>query len=444
MKMKVFGNVNSNKSYTVKLIRFDQSFWKGKEKPKKILNLSLNINKTQMLKLSDRVLEMEESATLAMSRKSRELKSQGLDIISLSLGEPDFHTPDFIKEAAVEAMEQNYTMYTPVPGYDELRQAIADKFKRDNGLHYDLDQIVVSTGAKQSIANLMMSLVDPGDEVLIPAPYWVSYLEIVKVAGGIPVIVESTIDTDFKVNGAAIKAKITDKTKAMIFSSPCNPTGSVYSEEELKDIAGAFAGRKDIVIISDEIYEHINFVGNHTSIAKFKEVYDQTVTINGMSKAWAMTGWRIGYIGAPKAIAAACNKVQGQFTSGANSIAQRASIAALKKDPSYLKDMLAAFKNRRTLVLNALRAMDGVVVNEPEGAFYFFPDVSSFFGKSLNGKIIKDANDLSLYLLEEALVAVVTGDAFGDPNCIRISYATDEATLTKAMNRIETALQKLK
>lgn len=397
-----------------------------------------------MLKFSDRVLSMEESATLAMSRKSRELKSQGLDIISLSLGEPDFHTPDFIKEAAVEAMEQNFTTYTPVPGYDDLRQAIVDKFKRDNGLEYEKDQIVVSTGAKQSIANLMMSLVNPGDEVLIPAPYWVSYIEIVKVAGGIPVIIESSIDTDFKVNGAAIKAKITDKTKAIIFSSPCNPTGSVYSEEELKDIAKVFADRKDIVIISDEIYEHINFVGGHTSIGTIKEVYDQTVTINGLSKAWAMTGWRIGYIGAPKAIAAACNKVQGQFTSGANSIAQRASIAALKKDPSYLSEMLGAFKNRRTLVLNALRGMEGVEVNEPEGAFYFFPDVSSFFGKSHDGKVIKDANDLSLYLLEEALVAVVTGDAFGDPNCIRISYATDEATLTKAMNRIETALQKLK
>lgn len=397
-----------------------------------------------MIQLSDRLLSMEESATLAMSRKSRELKSQGLDIISLSLGEPDFHTPDFIKEAAIEAMEQNYTTYTPVPGYDDLRQAIADKFKRDNGLHYDMDQIVVSTGAKQSIANLMMSLVNPGDEVLIPAPFWVSYIEIVKVAGGIPVIIESSIDTDFKVNSAAIKEKITDKTKAIIFSSPCNPTGSVYSKEELKDFASAFADRKDIVIISDEIYEHINFVGNHESIAQFSEVYDQTVTINGMSKAWAMTGWRIGYIGAPKAIAAACGKMQGQSTSGANSIAQRASMAALKKDTSYLKDMLAAFKNRRTLVLDALRSMDGVEVNEPEGAFYFFPDVSSFFGKSYEGKTIKDANDLAIYLLEEALVAIVTGDAFGDANCIRISYATDEATLTKAMDRIKTALQKLK
>src|SRR5690554_1046183 len=397
-----------------------------------------------MLQLSDRLLEMEESATLAMSRKSRELKSQGKDIISLSLGEPDFHTPDFVKEAAVEAMEQNYTTYTPVPGFDDLRQAIVDKFKRDNKLTYSKDQIVVSTGAKQSIANLMMSLVNPGDEVLIPAPYWVSYIEIVKVAGGIPVIVDSSIDTDFKVTGAAIKNKITKKTKAIIFSSPCNPTGSVYSKEELKDIANAFKEHKDITIISDEIYEHINFIGKHESIAQFEEVYDQTVTINGVSKAWAMTGWRIGYIGAPLPIAAACNKVQGQFTSGANSIAQRASIAALKKDPSFLKDMLSAFKNRRALVLKALKEMDGVEVNEPEGAFYFFPDVSNFFGKSFEGNKITDANDLAMYLLEEASVAVVTGDAFGNPNCMRISYATSEEILTEAMNRIKTALQKLK
>lgn len=397
-----------------------------------------------MLELSDRLLSMEESATLAMSRKSRELKSQGLDIISLSLGEPDFHTPDFIKEAAIEAMNQNFTTYTPVAGYDELRQAIADKFKRDNGLHYDKEQIVVSTGAKQSIANLMMSLINPGDEVLIPAPYWVSYIEIVKVAGGIPVIVESSIETDFKVSGSAIQAKITDKTKAIIFSSPCNPTGSVYSKEELKDIASAFKNHKDITIISDEIYEHINFKGNHESIAQFEEVFDQTVTINGMSKAWAMTGWRIGYIGAPRKIADACAKMQGQSTSGANAIAQQASIAALKKDPSFLKDMLAAFKKRRTLVLEALQAIEGVKVNEPEGAFYFFPDISSFFGKSFEGEKINDANDLSMFLLKESQVAVVTGEAFGDPNCIRISYATDEATLTEAMNRIRIALQKLK
>lgn len=396
-----------------------------------------------MAKLSDRLLAMEESATLAMSRKSRELKAQGLDIISLSLGEPDFSTPEFIKEAAIEAMEQDYTHYTPVSGYDELRQAIADKFKRDNGLNYSKDQIVVSTGAKQSIANVMMSIINPGDEVLLPAPYWVSYSEIIKLAGGVPVLIESSLEMDFKINGEKIKENINEKTKAIIFSSPCNPTGSVYSREELKALARILSAHKKITIISDEIYEHINFVGKHESIAQFEEVYDQTVTVNGMSKAWAMTGWRIGYIGAPKEIAAACSKVQGQFTSGANSIAQRASIAALKKDPSFLNEMLGAFKKRRKLVLEALKSMSGVKVNEPEGAFYFFPNISYFFGKSYKGRKIENSEDLSFYLLEEALVAVVEGGAFGNPNCIRISYATDEETLTKAMERISKALQNL-
>jgi aspartate aminotransferase len=396
-----------------------------------------------MIQLSDRLLAMEESATIAMSRKSRELKDEGKDIISLSLGEPDFHTPDFVKEAAIEAMEQNFTTYTPVPGYDDLREAISMKFKRDNGLSYDKSQIVVSTGAKQSIANVVMSLVNPGDEVIIPAPYWVSYIEIVKVAGGIPVIVNADINADFKIRGNELEPHISDKTKLIIFSTPCNPTGSVYSKEELKDLAQTISKHKQVIVICDEIYEHINFVGKHESLAQFDEVYDQVVTVNGVSKAWAMTGWRLGYIGAPKEIAAACSKVQGQFTSGTSSITQRASIAAMKKDPSFLKDMLDAFKNRRKLVLEALQNMEGVKVNEPEGAFYFFPDISSFFGKSYGGHKINNASDLSLYLLEEALVALVTGDAFGDPNCIRISYATDEATLTKAMNRISEALQKL-
>ncbi len=396
-----------------------------------------------MTKLSNRLLAMEESATLAMSRKSRELRSQGLDIISLSLGEPDFNTPDFIKDAAIEAMNQNYTHYTPVSGYDELRQAIADKFKRDNGLHYEKDQIVVSTGAKQSIANVMMSLINPGDEVLLPAPYWVSYSEIIKIAGGVPVVITSSIEEDFKINATSIKENITSKTRAIIFSSPCNPTGSVYSKAELKALAQTLSAHKEITIISDEIYEHINFVGKHESIAQFDEVYDQTVTVNGMSKAWAMTGWRIGYIGAPKEIAAACSKVQGQFTSGANSIAQQASIAALKKNPSFLDEMLNAFKTRRKLVLDALKSMKGVEVNEPEGAFYFFPNITHFFGKSYEGKSIENAKDLSFYLLEEALVAVVEGGAFGNPDCIRISYATDEKTLTEAMERISVALQKL-
>jgi aspartate aminotransferase len=396
-----------------------------------------------MIQLSDRLLAMEESATIAMSRKSRELKAEGKDIISLSLGEPDFHTPDFIKEAAVEAMEQNYTMYTPVPGYDDLREAICEKFERDNGIKYTKDQIVVSTGAKQSIANVVMSLVNPGDEVIIPAPYWVSYVEIVKVADGVSVIVNADISADFKITGKQLEAAITDKTKLIMFSTPCNPTGSVYSKEELQELASVISKYKHITVLADEIYEHINFVGKHESLAQFPEVYDQVVTVNGVSKAWAMTGWRLGYIGAPKEIAAACSKVQGQFTSGTSSITQRATIAALKKDPTFLKDMLAAFKNRRQLVLEALQNMEGVIVNEPGGAFYFFPDISSFFGKSYNGTKINNANDLTLYLLEEALVALVTGDAFGDPNCIRISYATDEATLTKAMDRIAAALKKL-
>lgn len=396
-----------------------------------------------MIQLSERLLTMEESATIAMSRKSRELKAAGKDVISLSLGEPDFHTPDFIKQAAVEGMEQNYTTYTPVPGYDDLREAICEKFKRDNGLTYTKDQIVVSTGAKQSIANVVLSLINPGDEVLIPAPYWVSYVEIVKVAGGIPIIVSADIHSNFKITGKQLAPHLNEKVKMIIFSSPCNPTGSVYNKEELKDLASVISKHKHITVISDEIYEHINFVGKHESLAQFEEVYDQVVTINGMSKAWAMTGWRLGYIGAPKAIADACSKIQGQFTSGTSSITQRASIPALKKDPTFLNDMLAAFKSRRALVLKALQEMDGVIVNEPEGAFYFFPDISSFFGKSFNGTTINNANDMSLYLLEEALVALVTGEAFGDPNCIRISYATDEKTLTEAMRRIAEALKKL-
>lgn len=397
-----------------------------------------------MPQFSDRLLRMEESATLAMSRKSRELKKQGKDIISLSLGEPDFDTPEFIKNAAKKAMDDNFTHYTPVSGYEELREAIAEKFLRDNGLNYSPEQIVVSTGAKQSIANLMMVLLNPGDEVLVPAPFWVSYTEIIKVAGGKPVIIHSSIEDDFKVKPEAIQAHITDKTKAIIFSSPCNPTGSAYSKEELKEWASLFTQHKNITIISDEIYEHINFNGKHESIGQFKEVYDQTVTINGMSKAWAMTGWRIGYIGAPLAIAKACTKMQGQSTSGANSIAQRGSIVALQKDPAFLKDMLQAFKHRREIGLAALNAMDGVKVTEPGGAFYFFPDVSSYFGKSCGDRKINDANDFAFYLLDEAEVAVVSGAPFGNEKCIRISYATDENTLKEALRRISVALQKLK
>lgn len=396
-----------------------------------------------MIQLSKRLEAMEESATLAMSRISRELKAQGKDIISLSLGEPDFHTPDFIKKAAVEAMNQNYTTYTPVAGYDDLREAISQKFKRDNGLNYSKDQIVVSTGAKQSIANVVMSCINPGDEVIIPAPYWVSYVEIVKVSEGVPVIIHAGIENDFKITAAQLAAAITPKTKMMIFSSPCNPTGSVYTREELEQISKVIAANPTMVVIADEIYEHINFVGHHASLASFENVVDQVVTVNGVSKAWAMTGWRLGYIGAPKAIADACNKIQGQFTSGTCSITQRASIAAVKADKNVLNDMIAAFKRRRDLVLGMLHEMPGVKANIPQGAFYVFPDISSFFGKSYNGTTIRTAEDLCLYLLSEALVALVTGEAFGDPNCIRISYAASEETLTKAMTRVKEALAKL-
>ncbi len=396
-----------------------------------------------MIQLSDRINSMEESATIAMSRKSRELKASGKDIISLSLGEPDFFTPQFIKDAALDAMNKNFTMYTPVAGYDDLRESIALKFKRDNGLEYSKDQIVVSTGAKQSIANVVLSIINPGDEVIIPAPYWVSYLEIVKIAEGNSVVIPATIDSDFKITAAQLKKAITPKTRMMIFSTPCNPTGSVYSKQELFELAQVLKEHPQLVVISDEIYEHINFSGRHESLAQFPEVYNQVVTVNGLSKAWAMTGWRLGYIGASKEIAAACDKMQGQFTSATCSITQRAAIAAMHADPAILRDMITAFHNRRDLVLEKLNEMEGVFTNVPEGAFYVFPDISYFFGKSYNGKVINDSNDLCLYLLDEALVALVLGDAFGAPNCIRISYAAAEETLLEAMRRIKLALAKL-
>ena len=396
-----------------------------------------------MIQLSDRLLAMEESATIAMSRISRELKAAGKDVISLSLGEPDFFTPEFIKDAAKEALDQNYTMYTPVAGYDDLRESISFKFKRDNGLNYSKDQIVVSTGAKQSIANAVLSCINPGDEVIIPAPYWVSYIEIVKVAEGIPVIVHAGIETDFKVTAKQFEEAITPKTKMMIFSSPCNPTGSLYSQEELRELADVLVKNPSVVVIADEIYEHINFVGKHQSLAQFPEIFDQVITVNGVSKAWAMTGWRLGYIGASKLIADACNKVQGQFTSATCSIAQRASIAAMKADPAVLQDMIKAFKSRRDLVLGMLKEMPGVKANTPEGAFYIFPDISYFIGKKYKDTTITSAHDLCLYLLSEAMVALVSGESFGANNCIRISYAASEETLVKAMTRVKEALAKL-
>jgi aspartate aminotransferase len=396
-----------------------------------------------MIILSDRINSMEESATIGMAKKSRELKAQGKDIISLSLGEPDFFTPKFIKDAAVDALDKNFTMYTPVSGYDDLRESISLKFKRDNGLDYSKDQIVVSTGAKQSIANVVLSIINPGDEVIIPAPYWVSYLEIVKVAEGKSVVVHAGIDTDFKITPAQLEAAITPKTRMMIFSTPCNPTGSVYSRDELHALAQVIKKYPQLVVISDEIYEHINFVGKHESLAQFPEIYNQVVTINGVSKAWAMTGWRLGYIGAPKEIASACDKMQGQFTSATCSITQKAAIAAMKADPIVLKEMIEAFHKRRDLILSKLNEMEGVKTNIPQGAFYVFPDVSAFFGKSYNGQVIKDSNDLCMYLLGEGLIALVSGDAFGANECLRISYAASEETLTEAMRRMKNALEKL-
>lgn len=396
-----------------------------------------------MLEFSDRLNNMEESATLAMSRLSRELKAQGKDIISLSLGEPDFHTPQFIKDAATMAMDNNFTTYTPVNGYDDLRESISVKFKRDNGLEYNKNQIVVSTGAKQSIANVVLSIINPGDEVIIPAPFWVSYIEIVKLAGGTPIIVEAGIESDFKITAQKLEDATTPKTKMMIFSSPCNPTGSVYSRNELEELSKVIERHPSMIVIADEIYEHINFIGKHESLAQFDRIYNQVVTVNGVSKAWAMTGWRVGFIGAPQPIADACTKMQGQFTSGTCSIAQKASVAAMEADPSILKDMVHAFKSRRDLVLKKLNEIKGVKTNTPEGAFYVFPDVSYFYGKSYGEITINNASELCMFLLSEAQVALVSGEAFGDENCIRISYATSEDILEEALKRVKFALEKL-
>jgi len=395
--------------------------------------------KTQVL--SDRINNLTTSQTLAMAAKARELKEQGIDIISLSLGEPDFNTPDFLKEAAIQAINDNYSKYPPVDGYLELRQAISAKFKRDNNLNYTANQIVVSTGAKQSLFNVAQAMINPGDEVIIPAPFWVSYAEIVKIAEGIPVEVPTTIETDFKITVQQLENAITPQTKMIWFSSPCNPSGSVYSKEELEALAAVLDKHPSIYILSDEIYEHINFAGNYCSIGSIGNLIDRTITINGISKAFAMTGYRIGYIGAPEFIAKACTKMQGQVTSGANSIAQRATIAAVNADPSVLKDMVQAFKNRRDLVVDLLRDIPGMKVNVPDGAFYLFPDVTAFFGKTLQGVTINNADDLSMYLLDKAHVATVTGDAFGNPNCIRLSYATSEDQLKEALKRMKEALK---
>ncbi len=390
--------------------------------------------------LSDRINKLSTSQTLAMAALARELKAQGKDIISLSLGEPDFNTPDFIKEAAKKAIDENYSTYSPVDGYAELKEAICRKFKRDNNLDYKPANIVVSTGAKQSLYNIAQVMLNDGDEVILPAPYWVSYFEIIKMSGGIPVEVPTSVESDFKITPQQLEQAITPKTKMVWYSSPCNPSGSVYSREELTALAKVLEKHPTIFVVADEIYEHINFSGTFCSIASVPGMFEKTITVNGVAKAFAMTGWRIGYIGGPEFIAKACTKMQGQVTSGANSIAQRATIAAVDADPKVLNYMVEAFNSRRDLVVKLLKDIPGIKINVPEGAFYVFPDVSSFFGKTLRGTEIKNADDFSMYLLSEANVATVTGDAFGNPDCIRFSYATSEELLTEALKRIKEVL----
>jgi aspartate aminotransferase len=390
--------------------------------------------------LSDRINNLAVSQTLAMAAKARELKNEGKDVIGLSLGEPDFNTPNYIKQAAVNAINEDYNSYTPVDGYVDLKNAIITKFKRDNKLNYDLSQIVVSTGAKQSLSNVAAALINPNDQVILPCPYWVSYSDIVGLNGGVPIEVKTDISNDFKMTAKDLENAITPKTKMLWFSSPCNPSGSVYSKKELRELADVLVKYPNIYVLSDEIYEHINFCGGHFSIAEFEDMYDRTITVNGVSKAFAMTGWRIGYIGGPSWIARACNKMQGQVTSGANCIAQRAVITALLESPSKITYMVDEFKLRRDLVLSLLNDIDGFKCNTPDGAFYVFPDISYFFGKTIDGYKINNASDMSLFLLDKALVATVTGDAFGDPNCIRISYAASQDQLIEAIKRIKKVL----
>ena len=390
--------------------------------------------------LSDRVNNMTLSATLAMAAKARELKAQGKDIISLSLGEPDFAVPDFVKKAAIEAIEQGYNKYSPVDGYLELKEAICEKFKKDNGLTYTPSQVIVSTGAKQCLSNVALVMINPGDEVILPTPYWVSYSDITKIAGGVPVELPTSLETNFKITPEQLEAAITPRTKMIWLSTPGNPSGTIYSKEDLEGLAAVLRKHPNIFFLADEIYEHINYVGKHTSMASIEGMYERTITVNGLSKAFAMPGWRMGYMGAPEWIVKACSKMQGQITSGANTIAQRASIAALKAPLSQIQYMLDAYRKRRDLVYELLTQIEGFKTNLPEGAFYFFPDISYYFGKTLRGKKIQTASDLSLYLLEEAHVATVTGEAFGDKNCIRLSYATSEQDLREALRRIKEAV----
>ena len=396
-----------------------------------------------MTQLSNRIQALSESQTIAMARKSRELQAQGIDIISLSLGEPDFTTPDVVKNAAKKAIDDNFTYYTHVSGYVELRQAICNKLKRDNGLVYTPDEIVVSTGAKQSIANAVLCMINPGDEVIVPSPYWVSYLEILKLAEAKAIVIPTTIEDDFKITPEKLAQHITPKTRMIMFSTPCNPTGSVYSKDELKALAEVVAKHDELYIMCDEIYEHINFVGGHQSMAQFDFIKDRVITINGVSKGFAMTGWRGGILAAPKWIAQACDKMQGQFTSGTCSITQKAMHAAMDMPIESTYEMRDAFERRRDLVLSLCKDIKGLKTNLPEGAFYVFPEVSCFFGKSFNGRTINNGTDLCMYLLEEANVAMVPGAAFGDDNYIRFSYATSDNKLTEAMKRMKNALEKL-
>ena len=393
--------------------------------------------------LSDRIKSMTESATIAMSQLSREMKAQGIDVISLSIGEPDFNTPDEVKQAAKDAIDQNFSKYPPIAGFEDLKQAICDKFKTENNIDYSPSQIIVSTGAKQSIANVILALVNEGDEVLLPAPYWVSYIELIKLAGGIPVEIPSSVENDYKVSAQDIAKAITPKSKLIIYSSPCNPSGSVFTAQELREIADVVLQKEDLYILADEIYEYINFTNDSVSIASFPDVYDRVATVNGVAKGFAMTGWRLGYMGGPTWLVKACNKIQGQITSGTNTIAQKATIEALKMGRSSTLFMQEAFLRRRNLMLDAFKNIPLAKVNVPKGSFYLFPDMSAYFGKKYENHAINNANDLCLFLLHEAKVALVAGDSFGSPNCIRISYASSDDRLIEAMQRIESALKLL-
>ncbi len=394
--------------------------------------------------ISQRIKSLAASQTLAMSQKSNELKAQGIDVINLSVGEPDFNTPDHIKAAAVKAIEDNFSFYSPVPGYMSLRKAVADKLSRENGLSFAPEQIVVSGGAKQALCNVILATVNPGDEVIIPTPAWVSYVEMVKLAEGVSVTVPATIESDFKVTPAQLEAAITPRTKMILLCSPSNPTGSVYTRDELAALVAVIARHPDIIVLADEIYEHINYTGSFTSLASFPEIADRTVVVNGVSKAYAMTGWRIGYCAAPTAIAKACTKLQGQYTSGASSIAQKAAEAAYTGSQACVEEMRQAFERRRDLVVRLASGIPGLKVNKPEGAFYLFPEVSHYFGKSDGSRTIADASDLAMYLLDEGHVATVAGDAFCAPGYIRLSYATSDANIVEAMKRIAAALARLK